>query len=75
MALGGGGDWVQILGGLGARARVILVLRERIWNTPAVSLVFPALHDTGSLGSPKGQVVYLPVSMVPVSLRGVGRLS
>ena len=42
----------------GARARVIFVLRECIWNVPAVSLVLPTLEDTGSLGSPLRQVVY-----------------
>ena len=44
--------------GKGARARVILVLRKRIWNAPTVSLVFPPFDDTGSL-------VYPPGSMVP----------
>ena len=48
----GGGAWVPLLEGQGARARVILVLRERIWNAPAVSLVLKAFDDTGSLGSP-----------------------
>ena len=38
---------VQLLGGEGANDRVILVLRECIWNTPAVSIVLSA-----SLGSP-----------------------
>ena len=38
--------------------RVILVLRECIWNAPAVSLVFPAFDDIGSLGSPPRRVVY-----------------
>ena len=40
------------------RARVILVLRECMWNDPAVSLVLPAFDDTGSLG----HVVYPPGS-------------
>ena len=47
----GGGVWVQLLEGQGTCDRVILVLRERIWNAPAVSLVLPAFEDTGSLGS------------------------
>ena len=47
-----------MLWGQGARARVILVLRECIWNAPAVSLVFPAFDDAGSLGYPPRQVVY-----------------
>ena len=51
--------------GHGGRAHVILVLRECIWNAPAVSLVLPAFDDTGSLGSPPRQVVYPLVSMVP----------
>ena len=49
--------WVELLGGegvRGARARVILVLRECIWNPAAVSLAVP-----GSLGSPR-QMVYPP---------------
>ena len=46
-------------------ARVILVLRECIWNTPAVSLFLPAFDDTGSLGSPPRQTAYPPSSMVP----------
>ena len=53
--------WVQLLGGQGARARVILVLRECIWHAPAVSLVPPAFDNTGSLGSAPSQVVYTPV--------------
>ena len=55
---GVGGVWVQLLEGQGPRARVILVLRERIWNAPAVSLVLPAFNDTGSMGSPPRQLVY-----------------
>ena len=43
----------------------IVVLRECIWNAPAVSLDLPAFDDTGSLGSPTRQVVYPPDSMVP----------
>ena len=54
-----GGVWVQFLGGQGACTRVILALRECIWNVPAVSLVLPVFDDTGSLGSPR-QVVYHP---------------
>ena len=62
---GVGGVWVQLLGGQVARARVVLVLRESIWNTPRVSLVSSAFSDTGSLGSTPRQVVYPPASMVP----------
>ena len=74
------GLWVQLLRG-GQRARVIIVLRECIWNAPAVSLILLAFDDTGSLDSPPCRVVYSPGSMVPlyviapVSLRGIGRLS
>ena len=46
--LRGGGVWVYLLGDQGAGARVILVLRECIWNAPAVLLVHPAFDDTGS---------------------------
>ena len=45
----------------GACARIILVLREPIWNT----LVLPVLDDIGSLGSPPRQVVYPLGFMVP----------
>ena len=44
-----------------ARAHVILVLRECIWNAPTVSLVLPAFDDTDYLDSPPRQVVYSPV--------------
>ena len=57
----GWGVWVQLLEGQDARARVIFVLCEGIWNAPAVLLLLPAFDDTGSLG----QVVYPPGSMVP----------
>ena len=63
--LGVGGVWVQLLGCQGSRARVVLVLRQCIWNAPAVSLVPPAFDNTGSLGSPPRQVVYPPGFMVP----------
>ena len=52
----GGVVWVQLLGGEGTSARVILGLRECIWNAPKVS----AFDDTGSMGSPPGQVFYPP---------------
>ena len=45
-----GGVWVQLLGGQGACACVILVFRECIWNAPSLSLVLPAFVDTDSLG-------------------------
>ena len=47
-----------LLGGQGARARVLLTLCECIWN--AVSLVLLAVHDTGSLGNPQPREVYSP---------------
>ena len=56
----GGWVWVQLLGGQGASARAILVLRECIWNASAVSLVFPAFDYTGSLGYLPRLVVYPP---------------
>ena len=62
---GVGEVWFQLLGGQEACAHVILVLREYILNGPTVSLVLPAFEDTGSLGSPLRQVVYLLGSMVP----------
>ena len=51
------GIWVQLLRGQGARARVVLVLREGIWNVPVVSLVLPAFDDTSSPGYPPLGVV------------------
>ena len=48
------------VGGVREPALVILLLRECICNGPAVSLVLPLFDDTGSLGSPPHQVVYLP---------------
>ena len=59
------GDWFQLLGSKGARPHVILVLRECIWNVPAVSIVPSAFDDTSSLGSPPRQVFYTLSSMVP----------
>ena len=58
VTIGVGGVWIQLLEGQGARALFILVLRECIWNMPAVSLVLPAFNDTGSLGSLPHQVDY-----------------
>ena len=54
----GWGSLGSIVGGQAARTRVILILRECVWNAPAVLLVLPAFDDTGSLGSPPHQVVY-----------------
>ena len=59
---GVGGAWIQLLGGQETRARVILILRECIWNVPAPSLVLSAFDDTGSLGSPPCPLVYPPGS-------------
>ena len=56
--------WVQFFGGWGAHACIIFVLHEFIWNAPTVSLVLPAIDDTGSLGSLPQQMVYFPGSMV-----------
>ena len=54
----------SVVDGSGARARVVLVLREYIWNAPAFSLALPTFDDTGSLSSPPRQMVYPLVSMV-----------
>ena len=51
--------------GQGARALVILALREFIWDAPEVSLVLPVFDDTGSLSSPPRRVVYPPGQIVP----------
>ena len=68
-----------MLGGQGARARLILVLRKYIWNAPALSLVLPTFDDTGSLNSPPRRVVYLPGSTLgeclPLPFRGIGKQS
>ena len=53
------GVWVQLLGDHVALARVVLVLRECIWNAPVVSRALSAFDDTGSLGSPR-QMGYPP---------------
>ena len=53
----GGGNLGSVVGGR-ARALVILVLRECIWNAIAVSLVLPAFDGTGSLDYPPRWVVY-----------------
>ena len=47
-----------MLEGRGSRVRAILVLLEYIWKASAVSLVFPAFDEIGSLGSPSRQVLY-----------------
>ena len=68
-----------MLGDLGVRAHVILVLRECIWNVLMVSLELLTFDDTGSLGSPPRLVIYPPGSTLGklplVSLRGIRRLS
>ena len=55
---GVGRVWVQMLGDLGTRARVILVLGECIWNAPTVSLVLRAFDYICSLGFPPRWKVY-----------------
>ena len=75
---GGGGVWVQLLGGQGIRSDVILVLCECFWNPLEVSLFLPAFDDIDSLSSPPCWVFYLPGSMlgsVSRFLVGIGRLS
>ena len=54
----GWGSLGSTVGSPGARALVILVLRECIWNAPVVSLFLPAFEDTGFLGSPPSRMVY-----------------
>ena len=62
--------------GHGARVCVILVLREYIWNVPAVSFVLPAFDDTGSLGfSPRPVVCSLGSTLgdcLPIPCGGIG---
>ena len=57
---------IVMTAGCGQWARVILVLRECIWNARAVSLVLAAFGDTGSVGSPPRQVVSPPSDIVPL---------
>ena len=76
----GEGSLVSIVGGVtGGPARVILVLRECIWNAPEVSLVLPAFDVTGSLGfssTSGGLSPWLhPGELPSISLRGIERLS
>ena len=54
----GEGNPGSIVGGQGAWAHVIFVLRECIWYAPSVSLVLPAFNVTYSLDSPPRPVVY-----------------
>ena len=63
--MGGLRELFKIDKGMRKWCHVYLVLRECIWNAPAVSLVLTTFDDTGSLGSPPRQVVYPPGSMVP----------
>ena len=55
---GVGQVWVQLVGFQGADARVILVLRDNIWNALSVLLVLPAFDGTGSLDYPQCWEVY-----------------
>ena len=68
--IGVGGVWVQLLGGEGACGRVILVLRECIWNALVVLLVLPTYDNTGSLGSHPRRLVYLPGDCLPFACEG-----
>ena len=61
---GVGGVCVQMLGGSGVRACVVLVLLVYIWNASGVSLVLPTFDDTGSLGFSRRQMVRPPGFMV-----------
>ena len=55
-----GGGLGSVVGGSGGPFLCHLVLRECIWNAPAVLLVLQAFDDAGSLGSPPRQMVYSP---------------
>ena len=54
------GVWVHWVGVRWHRDRVILVVREFIWNAFVVLLVLSTFDDTGSLGYPSRRVVYRP---------------
>ena len=62
--MGWGESGFNCWGVQGTRDRVILVLRECIWNTSVVTLVLPGFNTAGSLGSPPRQVVYPPGSIL-----------
>ena len=51
-----GESWVQLLGDQQAHARVIPILREYIWNAPAVLLFLPTVDDIGSLSFPPRRI-------------------
>ena len=62
------GSLGSIVGGSGVRTRIILVLRECIWNVLLVSLSLSAFDDTSSLRYPPHHVVYsLSVSTMVTS--------
>ena len=48
------------VGGQGVRIRVILFVRECIWNTVVVLLGLPTFDDTDFLGYPPRWVIYHP---------------
>ena len=54
----------SVVGGSGVRARVILVIHERIWNALTASLFLSTFDDTGSLGFPLRRVIYFPPSIL-----------
>ena len=58
-----GGAGVRFLEGQGSHTRVILILREYIWNGPAVSPFLPGFEDTASLGSLPCRMVYPPLPL------------
>ena len=54
------GVWVNWLEVRGDRCRVILVVRETVWNALVILLVLQTFDDTGSLDYPPGRVIYRP---------------
>ena len=55
------GSWCWFVGGRGFRGRVILVVRECIWDALGVLLFLPTFDGTGSLKYPLRWVVYPPM--------------
>ena len=65
------GAWIYLFRGQGFRDRVILVVRECIWNALMVPFGLSSFDDTGSLDYPSRWVTYhlLPASRVPAGNR------
>ena len=59
-----------MVGESGARALVILVLRECVWNVLVVLFDLPTFNDTGPPGYPPRMRVYCPSVLTLVTTSG-----